>query len=606
MESASDIYKRLNSIQLNQSDLADVNARSFYLYGHSTISGPNQPNYTWQDGSLRFNLVQSVVDTLANKISKNSPRPTFLTDNGDWGMRQKAIKREKFVFGQFMKSKIYDQTKAALYDCLIYGDGFVKVYSEHKDLKISRVNRLELFVDEMESINGSPRSMYQVCYADKAGLQAMYPDKAKQIDAQNSVLPPFYMSAPNYQTVVQVVEYWKLPTKDSKGKLIGGEHHLLVGDVSLVSEEYEREKFPFAKIGFIPNVVGYWSKGVAETILDDQVELNRSLRTMSASFRLAAIPTVIYDVASGIIKGQFSNDVGRMISYDGRTGQAPQFFTPVAVNSDLMNHVNQTIERAYGKVGLSQLTAQSMKPAGLNSGKALREYNDLETERFAALAKSWENLHMQLAELCLLEGKDITEKYGKYAVLAPDKKGCSLINFKDIDMDDDTYYIQVYPSSMLPKTPSGRLEYVQELIGSGMVDPQTGLSLLEFPDIEKYARLETAPKEDILATIDYMLDSDEYLPPETFQDLQYGIKMMNSAYLRYKHEGCPEEKLDLLIRWINDAMVLMQPPEEPEMTSSDLVAPAVNEMATDSAVIDEQLAQEQMALEQIPGEPGVI
>lgn len=595
MESAADIYKRLQSIQLNQSDLADVNARSFYLYGHSTISGPYQPGFLWQDGSLRFNLVQSVVDSLANKISKNSPRPTFLTDGGDWGMRQRAIKREKFTFGQFMKSKVYQQTKTALYDALIYGDGLVKVYSEEKDLKVSRVNRLELYVDEMESVNGCPRTLFQVCFADKAELKAAYPTKAKEIDAQNAALPPFYMSAPNYQTVVQVVEYWKLPVKKG-GKLAGGEHHLLCGEVSLVAEEYKRESFPFARISFIPNVVGYWSKGVAETILDDQVELNRTLKTISSSFRLAAIPTVLYDLASGVVKGHFTNDVGRMIGYNSAKGQPPQFFTPSAVNSDLLSHAEQVIQRAYGKVGLSQLSAQSMKPAGLNSGKALREYNDLETERFAALAKGWEQFHMDIADLVLEEAKAITERHGDYAILSPDKKGCEIINFKDIDMDKDKYVIQVYPSSMLPKTPSGRLEYVQELIASQMIDPKIGLSLLEFPDVEKWTRLETAPQEDILATVDHMLDTDEYLPPEPFQDLQFGITHMRSAYLYYKNQKCPEEKLDLLLRWINDAMTQMQPPAEPLMTGEDLAAPMVDQMATDSQVLDEQLAQEQAAL----------
>lgn len=605
MESASDIFKRLNSIMLNQSDLSDVNARSFYLYGHSTIQGPYQPGFLWQDGSLRFNLVQSIVDTLANKISKNSPRPTFLTDGGDWGMRQKAIKREKFTFGQFMKSKVYQQTTKSLYDCLIYGDGLVKVYSQEKDLMVSRVNRLELFIDEMESTNGTPRSLFQVCYADKEQLKATYPGKAKQIDAQNSVLPPFYMSAPNYQSVVQIVEYWKLPTK-IKGKYVGGEHHLLCGDVSLVSEEYKRATFPFAKIGFIPNVVGWWSKGVAETILDDQIELNRSLKLMSTSFRLAAIPTVLYDLASGVVKGHFSNDVGRMIGFDSRTGQAPQFFTPNAVNADLSNHIEATIQRAYGKVGVSQLSAQAMKPAGLNSGKALREYNDLETERFAALAKSWEAFHMDVADLVLEEAKAITEKYGDYAIMSPDKKGCEVINFKDIDMDKDKYIIQVYPTSMLPKTPAGRLEYVQELIGAGMIEPKVGLSLLEFPDVEKWTRLETSAQEDILATIDNMLDTDEYTPPEPFQDLQFGAQKMNSAYLYYKNQGCPQEKLDLLLRWINDAVVLMQPPAEPPMDSSDIAMPAVDVMATDAGAIDEQLAQEQLALGNIPADAGVI
>lgn len=602
MESAQDVYKRLESVILNQSTLADLNQRHFYMYGHSTIMGSYAPAWTIQDGYVRFNLTQSMVDTLVSKVSKNSPRPTFLTDNGDWGMRQKAIKREKFVFGQFYKSKVYQNTRAALYDCCVYGDGLVKVFRDGKDLLVERVNRLEMFVDDMECVNGMPRRMWQVRYIDRQTAQQVYGNKVTAEGVKAS-LPPFYLGGSIHDEFVRMVEYWKLPIM-VKGKLVGGEHKLLCGETELLSEDWKRTTFPFARIQFIPNLVGYWSKGVAETITSYQIEVNRVLKRMSESVRLSAVPTVIYDYAAGVVKGHFSNDVGRMIGFDSRTGQPPQFMLPQAIGNDLSNYLQYVVQQAYGEVGLSQLSATSQKPAGLNSGKALREYNDLETERFASFAKGWEQFHMDIADLILEEAKAISDEYGDYTIMAPDKKGCEMISFKDADLDKEKYMIQVYPTSMLPKTPAGRLEYVQELIGAGMIEPQVGLSLLEFPDIEKYTKLQTAPQEDILATIDHMLDTDEYLPPETFQNLQFGIQMMNSAYLYYKNQKCPDEKLDLLLRWINDAMVLMQPPEEPAMTSSDLVAPDPASLGVDpdQAALEAQMAEESAMMQDTTGQ----
>ena len=59
-----------------------------------------------------------------------------------------------------------------------------------------------------------------------------------------------------------------------------------------------------------------------------------------------------------------------------------------------------------------------------------------------------------------------------------------------------------------------------------------------------------------------MLEKDEYLPPEPYQKLEVGVQYMQSAYLYYKNRGCPQEKLDLLLNWINDATEMLSPPEE--------------------------------------------
>jgi len=263
---------------------------------------------------------------------------------------------------------------------------------------------------------------------------------------------------------------------------------------------------------------------------------------------------VLYDYSSKIVKSHMNNDVGAMIGY---LGTPPQFINPSAVSPELFKHLADMIQLAYNEVGVSTLSATSQKPAGLNSGKALREYNDLETERFASLAKGWEQLHMDIAELILEECEDMERQGIKMEFLAGNTKGCEPISFKDVKLDK--YIIQVYPTSMLPKTPAGRLEYVQEMLGAGLVTPEEGLSLLEFPDVDKVTRFKNSKFNDILATIDYMLDKDEYLPPEPFQDLVNGITYMQSAYLYYKGEGCPQEKLDLLLRWIQDAMSLLNP-----------------------------------------------
>jgi hypothetical protein len=123
--------------------------------------------------------------------------------------------------------------------------------------------------------------------------------------------------------------------------------------------------------------------------------------------------------------------------------------------------------------------------------------------------------------------------------------------------DDDAMIMQMFPVSMLPHEPVGRLAFIQELINSGMITPEFGTELLDFPDLESYLSIKNAALEDLMATLEELLEG-AYSPPEPFQDLQNGIPLFQSAYLRYKRLDVAEDKLDNLRRWITSADAMLQ------------------------------------------------
>jgi hypothetical protein len=573
-ETPEQIQKRLKGLVLDQSHRWSMLERHFFMYGHSTLTGQSVTPFEFARDRVRVNIVQSCVDTLLNKITKNAPRATFLTDDGDWGKQQKAKKREKFVYGQFHKSDVYKKAPKAALSALAFGDGFVKVYAQGKELKVEPTLTMSVIVDEKECLYGEPRTFFEIRLVDKGTLIDLYPDKAEKIKKMATVQIPFYMQGAVQHNLVEVIEYWKLSITPDKP----GFHAILVGDEFLFREDWKKRRPPFRRLGFIRNLVGYYHKGVAEVVTPYQLEANRTLKRISDALRLVASPKVLYEYQSKIVQSHFNNDVGAMIGY---IGTPPQFVMPQAVGGELFNHLAWCVQRAYEDVGISQLSANSAKPAGLNSGKALREYNDIETERFSSFAHAWEDFFVDIAEDCLEVASEISKKHGKYSIISPDPKGCEEINFKDIDLEQDAYIIQVYPTSQLPKDPAGRLEYVTELMAGQLLTPEEGLSLLDFPDTEKITSLKTSELEDILATIDYMLTKDKYLPPEPFQNLETGIQLMKKAYLKYKNKGCPDDKLDLLYRWVNDALVMLNPPEDPAITADEMVPPQEAPMPTE-------------------------
>lgn len=603
-ETASDIIKRLDGLILDQSQRQVMLERHFYMYGHSTLSTPYMSPLTVDGGRVRLNLVQSCSQTLLNKVTKNLPRVTFLTDGGDWDKQTQAKKREKFVYGQFHKSGVYQKTPIAALNSLVFGDGYVKAYANGKDIAVDPTVTMSVVVDEAECLYGPPRTFFEIRTMDVETLKEMYPKHADKIDKLETVYMPFYMSGAIKRNMVQVVEYWRLSiTEDGHG-----DHRIILGKgLEVLKEEWKKKRPPFRRLSFVRNLVGYYSKGVAECVTPFQLEANKTLMRISDALRLVASPKVLYEYQSKIVQSHFNNDVGAMIGY---MGTPPQFIMPQAVGQELFNHLAWCTQGAYQEVGISQLSANSQKPTGLNSGKALREYQDIETERFAAFERAWEQIHIELADDCLEIAGEISKAHGKYAVLSPDPKGCEMINFAEIGKDNDDYIIQRYPTSQLPKDPAGRLEYVTELMAGQLLTPEEGLSLLDFPDTEKITALKTSELDDIMHTVDYMLTKDRYLPPEPFQNLDMGIQIMKKSYLKYKNRGCPDEKLDLLIRWINDAMILMTPPEEqnPGMTADEITSLESNapaQMPGGEEMMPPEMAGE-MPIDQLPIETGAV
>lgn len=588
------VFEALGNIRKNQTGQEALDERSFRLYSGLPIYSAFTFNLGFEasEAKLTMNVVQSAVNTLVSKITKNKVKPTFLTDGGDWGMQQQAKKLDKYVFGQFYKAKVYEETKKAFRDAGIFGDGFVKHWHDSNgEIHVKRVFKPCITIDQAETLYGQePKTIYEVRIVDKAMLKQKYPDFAIEIDgASISDLPYFVDSYESNINLCAVVEAYRAAHKvmvDGEEKVIPGKHFIGISKATFLFEDFHMEKVPYIRIPFVPNALGYFSKGVAELITGHQVEINRMLKRISRSMNLMSSPSILVDFMSEIVDTHFNNEVGTVIKYKNTPPiwNFPQGISPVVIEWFLTVY-----QKAFEEVGLSQLTAQAKKPEGLDSGKALREYNDIETERFAELAQNWEQFHLDISAAIIEHSEIIAKEGGKPVVLSPDKMGAMKIDFKSIKLKNSEYIMQTYPTSMLPKTPAGRLQYVQEMLMSGLVTPEEGLSLLEFPDVAEITENKNAYIDDIRYTAYQIINDAVYNPPEPYQNLAYGITYMNSMYLKMKTRGLPTERLDLLQKWINDALSLQESMSQPQEPTPEMMAAEMP--AETPELMDESITQ---------------
>lgn len=551
------------------------------LYGQTDIFGIESPtmNAIIPQTRPQVNIIQICCNTLVSKIGKTAPKVTFLTDDGDFSKQNQAQKLTAFSQGQFYRSKTYKQTPKALLDSSVFGMGIVKNYIQDKEIITERVLPFEIITDDKDSIYGNPRCLYHEKLVNKEVAKAMFPDFAKEIDTVETTSNPFGMTNFMYgdSEMVSLVECWHLPSS-SKSK--DGKHFIGIGNATLLYEDYKKDYFPFSFIKYQEQITGFWGDGVAKLLQGIQLDLNRALKRMSQAINIMSVPRILYEMSSKVVKQHFNNDVGSMIGY---SGTPPTFINAQSIASDMFSWVQFLIDRAFQEIGISQMSASGLKPSGLNSKVALREFNDIETERFASFAKAWEDFHLDIAKQQIDLAKELAKQNANYGVWSKKNEGVEYIKWSEIDLKDDSYVMQAYPTSLLGQTPAGKLDKVTDLISLNMLSPEEASELLDFPDIKSVMKFKNAPINDIKYTIDAIVEKGEFRSPEPFQNLATGISYMQNAYLYYKNRNLDEDKLDLMRRWVDEALMLQRPPVE------EMAAPLQQEPVLPEAAIPNTL-----------------
>lgn len=541
------LYENLSLDNLGGGDYADAMVRQ-------TLLGA---------GLMSLNVGAACVDTLVSKITKNKPRPAFLTSGGSWDQQIKARNLDKWTRGFFYQLEIYKKARQVFVDACEFGTGFLQVFDKGGGkLDCERVIPSEIFVDDLDGQAGNPRQLLRRKLVSRDILVRLFPDKAQEImDAGKRERVESPSSSPEViENTIEVWEAWHLPSGEGAED---GCHAIAIDGCTLLCEPWKIEMFPFVVLRFKKRTTGFWGKGVIETVQGIQIELNRTVRSISQQMRRKGKGRTYVQIGSKVSPSHLTNNDGGDIVY--YTGAPPQEAAVNVIAAEEFQYVDRLYARAFQEIGVSELSVSAKKPSGLDAAVALREYSDIESERFAALHQDWEQFFLDFAELSI---DLITMQYGwsNYKVSVPGRRDLLEVDWAEIDLKRDAYVMQMWPVSSLPQTPAARYAKVKEMMQDGFIDKPVAQRLLEFPDIEAESNLGNAMIDDVDATISAILDESEprIMPLEPYQNLDLLIQRANAAYLYSRHRGCPEERLSLLRNLIDNATsqkaALMAPP----------------------------------------------
>lgn len=603
------VFSFIKHLDTDQAYRQTENFKFMKMYGNFDLYNLRSYHYLRQESSvavqnrITLNIVQSMIDTVVSKISKNKPKPSFLTEGGDWSQQTRAKKLTQFAEGQFQATDFYAKAAIAFQDSGIFGTGCLKLFKEENEIKVERVFIDEIIVDDRESFYGEPRQIHQKKFIHRDVLIQMFPAKKSAIMLAASSNQTYFSAAESSNNLLLVIESWHLKSGPNAKD---GKHCITIQNETLFQEPYDKPYFPFVFFRWGVRPLGFFGQGLAEQLQGLQLEINKILKTIQVSMHLVSIPKVFIEASSKIVDSHIDNKIGGIIKY---AGQPPIPSALGSIPPELFSHLDRLYQRAYEIAGVSQLSATSAKPSGLNSGKALREYNDLETERFMAVAQRYEKVFMDATKIMIDLAKEIDEEIRTgedaekdgYSVKVKGKNFLQTIKWKDVEMDEDKYVMSIFPTSALSSSPSSRLQDVQELIQAGFVSKEDAMKLLDFPDLQGFYNYSNAGVEDIDRAIESMIDDGMYSTPEPYQNLEYGIVKMQQAYLLFRSKGAPEKRLELFRRWIEDAKAIMERAQlEIQKQQMQAQIEAQNAAATQS-MVPQSVPGDQMAVDsQIP------
>lgn len=507
---------------------------------------------------VSFNMVRSIIDTAAAKISKNKPRIQILTNDGDAYVKEKADKLTRFLDGQFAEMNLHHKAQLVFRDACIFDGGVLRVYADpdSEKIKCERVLPHEILVDSLESFYGEPRQLFLKRAVHRDVLMALYPNKKAWIKEAPISNLELMTGVRETASMVDVIESWHLPSREGGND---GRHVICIENATLYDEPYKHASFPFVFFRWQDPIKGFWMPGLAQELWGLQAEHNTHMENIRVAHSRMGRPGCWLPDNAKIDDEEINNEIGLIL----RGGdQAPQWFQTPVMHPQVYAWTDKLAELGYNQTGANQATAAGMKPKGDLSGIALRHVEDIETERWILAGQRYERLFREVAEQIIRLARDLYEDGVDLTIKARDREFLQSIAWSDVDMDDDSYALSIFETSGLPQRPEGRIQTAIDLTQSGIMTAETaGEMLIGIADIKGAMSLERAPRENIDRMLDRMIREDVQLQPLPYMNLE-----LARARTVLKLNWCDVENVDedakqRLLNFLQQVTDMLTPPE---------------------------------------------
>jgi len=538
------------------------NLTNLYAYGgratlKSVSSGPGPAI-----GESTWNQIRAVILTTASQVARSKPRARFVTSGGNPRQKKRAKMLTKLVDGIFQLEAAYDKTQAAFVNAGAFDIAGIEVSAGLNRPELTVVLGTEVMIDANDGLYGNPRSLYRHKFVDKGVLLKTY----GKTEEQQQAIRKCNTQDPTHQGVgsnlVEVWESWRLPSQ--KGAKDGKHVIAVEGEGgTLVSETWERDYFPLILFRWDRAIAGPYGRSAAEVLLPNQIAINTLLDKIQRAQHLACVPRVGIQRGSKVLKSELTNGIGSVVQFGS---MPPVWWTPNALSPEVYQQLERHWARGFEMYGVSPQLASGVKASGTTSGEAIRESLDVQTARFSILSQRWEQFHLDIARAVVDTCRDLYADDPEKRIAAPGTELLEAIRWRDVDLEEDAYTIELYPTSLLPQTPQGRIDRVTDLVARGIWTPKRAEAALDDLDVDAAQNAARAAEKEAEQVCEDIVTDGKYRTPDPAMDLDALLRVASQYRASCELGDVPEKHKDLLYRLLDDAAALkaqMAPPPAP-------------------------------------------
>ena len=131
-------------------------------------------------------------------------------------------------------------------------------------------------------------------------------------------------------------------------------------------------------------------------------------------------------------------------------------------------------------------------------------------------------------------------------------------DWDSVAMEEEQYRLQIEPTSSIPSTRAGKLAWISEMIGKGVMPSSSAALLYDEPDVAHANRVQLAALKNVERMVEIAGDPSQDLPtPEEWHDLDALLVYCKAYYNRAQAERAPEE-VQARYRDLGDAALLIR------------------------------------------------
>ena len=420
---------------------ADVDLRNYdYQYYYSA------PISLLQDGDLlrapSTNVIKSVIDSLVSKLSNNKVRPFFAPVDGTFKTKKVIRQAQQFFDIYYDKINLNNIISETFKDACIFDIGYIII-----NPFTFEVERVPSYCIEELNVNG----------INKVAL-------IKWIHQPSLILDKYGVSTSRQYINVEM--------------LIKENEAILYVDEKKV-KTIPTNGYPIVNVYYNEPINNGKTVSIVDELEGIQTQIDLINAKIAATSQLTPANLVFIDEQSGLKSSDVNNKDCQIYPVGiqpGNTANPVNVVTPVPFDPYWSSMLDFYINKAYDMIGISQLSAQSRKPSGLDSGVALQTMEDIESDRFEVQVNHFINAYINVT-------RKLIEIIPEDFEILPADKYQSTMTWATLKEQNNLYKVQYSAATSLSKDPAERAKQIIQMSQIGLITPSKAAELMDMPDL---------------------------------------------------------------------------------------------------------------------------